>query len=95
MNKFVKGIKKDIAPIKNAISFDLSSGFVEGGNCRYKLTKRLMFGRAKQEHLFHKNYAISFIMRQQRNPQGFIKDWLNQPNRKIWPKRKRMPAVAS
>lgn len=95
MNKFVKGIKKDIAPIKNAISFSLSSGFVEGGNCRYKLTKRLMFGRAKQEHLFHKNYAISIIMRQQRNPKELIKDWLNQSNRKIWPKKTRMPAVAS
>ena len=56
IEKFAEGLKKDIAPVKNAISFSLSSGFVEGGNCRYKSTKRLMFGRAKQDHLFRKTY---------------------------------------
>lgn len=60
---FVNGLKKDIAPVKNAISSEVSSGFVEGGNCRYKQTKRVMFGRATLNHLFHKTYAISIIMR--------------------------------
>lgn len=60
---FVNGIKMDIAPVKNAISTSVSSGFVEGGNCRYKATKRLMFGRSGLHHLFLKTYAASIIMR--------------------------------
>lgn len=88
-NGFVQGLKKDIAPIKNAISFSLNSGFVEGGNCRYKSTKRLMFGRAGQKHLFYKTYAISIIMHQHKNPKDLLLEWLNCPDRKIWPKRKR------
>lgn len=86
---FVQGLKKDIAPIKNAISFSLSSGFVEGGNCRYKSTKRIMFGRAGQNHLFHKTYAISIIMRQHKNPKDLLEKWLSEPERKVWPKKKR------
>jgi len=35
--KIIEGIKKDIAPVKNAISFDESSGFVEGNNNKFKL----------------------------------------------------------
>ena len=53
---FVKSVKKDIAPIKNAISFELNSGFVEGGNCKYKSTKRLMYGRAEHDHFYLKTY---------------------------------------
>jgi len=37
---FIEGIKKDIAPVKNAISHDASSGFVEGNNNKFKLIKR-------------------------------------------------------
>lgn len=81
--------KKDIVPVKNAISFSLSSGFAEEGNCRYKSVKRLMFGRAGQDHLFHKTYAISIIMRQSLNPKEVVTDWLGNTARKIWPKRKK------
>ena len=93
IEKFVAGIKKDIAPVKNAISFSLSSGFVEGGNCRYKSVKRLMFGRAGQDHLFCKTYAISIIMRQSLNPKELVTDWLENTARKIWPKRKKRDAA--
>ncbi|MEY8310363.1 ISL3 family transposase [Erysipelotrichaceae bacterium 51-3] len=89
IEKFAEGLKKDIAPVKNAISFSLSSGFVEGGNCRYKSTKRLMFGRAKQDHLFRKTYAISIIMRQSINSKVLLMDWLKNTSRRIWPKRKK------
>jgi transposase len=51
---FVKSIKKDIAPIKNAISFKENSGFVEGGNHKFKLIKRLHYGRLCLDNLFKK-----------------------------------------
>lgn len=73
---FVNGIKRDIAPVKNAISSPVSSGFVEGGNCRYKATKRLMFGRSGINHLFLKTYAISIIMRQGKSASSLIENWL-------------------
>jgi transposase len=77
-NLDVNGIKKDIAAVKNAISSLVSSGFVEGGNCRYKSTKRLMFGRSGINHLFKKTYAISIIMRQGKSASGLIDPWLNE-----------------
>ena len=42
---FIKSIKKDITPIKAAISFNESSGFVEGNNNKFKLIKRILYGR--------------------------------------------------
>lgn len=74
---FINGIKKDIAPVKAAISSPVSSGFVEGGNCRYKATKRLMFGRSGLRHLFLKTYAVSIIMRSAKSVSGLITHWLN------------------
>ena len=53
---FVEGIKKDIAPVKNAISHDVSSGFVEGNNNKFKLIKRILYGRADLVNLFKKSY---------------------------------------
>ena len=76
ISPFINGIKKDIAPVKNAISSPISSGFVEGGNCRYKMTKRLMFGRSGLHHLFLKTYAISIIMRQGKSASSLIEKWL-------------------
>lgn len=73
---FINGVKKDIAPVKNAISSSVSSGFVEGGNCRYKATKRLMFGRSGIDHLFRKAYAISIIMRTEKTSSSLIENWL-------------------
>jgi hypothetical protein len=49
---FIEGIKKDIAPVKNAISHDVSSGFVEGNNNKFKLIKRILYGRADLVNLF-------------------------------------------
>lgn len=43
---FCNGIKKDIDPVKNAISFTVSSGFVEGNNNKFKLLKRIVYGRS-------------------------------------------------
>lgn len=75
---FINGIKMDIAPVKNAISTSVSSGFVEGGNCRYKATKRLMFGRSGLHHLFLKTYAVSIIMRTEKNASDLIGRWIRK-----------------
>ena len=53
---FIKGLKKDILPAKNAISFPESSGFVEGNNNKFKLIKRIIYGRANLVNLFNKCY---------------------------------------
>ena len=46
VKSFCNGIKKDIAPVKNAISYSVSSGFVEGNNNKFKLIKRIVYGRS-------------------------------------------------
>lgn len=72
---FVNGIKKDIAPVRNAISFPHSSGFVEGGNTRFKTVKRIGFGRSKLDHLFRKTYAVSIIMRTGMSVSQLLNKW--------------------
>jgi len=63
---FASHMKKDIEPIKNAISFRENSGFVEGGNHKFKLIKRLGYGRQKLGNLFKKCW-LAF----QANDEGF------------------------
>lgn len=50
------GIKKDIAAVKNAISLPISSGFVEGNNNKFKLIKRIVYGKMKLVNLFKKSF---------------------------------------
>ena len=57
---FCNGIKKDIAPVKNAISCEINSGFVEGNNNKFKLIKRIVYGKLKLVNLFKKCY-LSFM----------------------------------
>lgn len=58
---FIDGVKKDIAPVKNAISHPISSGFVEGNNNKFKLVKRILYGRSKLVNLFRKCYLPFMI----------------------------------
>ncbi|MGG5372232.1 ISL3 family transposase [Enterococcus sp. AZ196] len=51
---FCQSIKKDIAPVKNAISSNVSSGFVEGNNNKFKLIKRIVYGRSGLVNLSRK-----------------------------------------
>lgn len=53
---FIGGVEKDIALIKNAISLPNSSGFVEGNNNKFKLIKRILYGRSNFVDLFRKCY---------------------------------------
>ena len=61
VKEFIDGIKKDIAPVKNAISHPISSGFVEGNNNKFKLVKRILYGRSKLVNLFRKCYLPFMI----------------------------------
>ncbi len=54
LDGFCDNIKRDIAPVKNAISLEISSGFVEGNNNKFKLIKRIVYGRSKLVNLSKK-----------------------------------------
>lgn len=60
INSFCQSIKKDIAPVKNAISYNISSGFVEGNNNKFKLIKRIVYGKSRLVNLFRKCY-VAFL----------------------------------
>ncbi len=49
---FCNRIKKDITAVKNAISNEINSGFVEGNNNKFKLIKRIVYGKQKICNLF-------------------------------------------
>ena len=46
LNSFVKGVRRDITAVKNAIRFDYNNGLAEGSVNKLKLAKRIMYGRA-------------------------------------------------
>ncbi len=47
LKSFCNGLKKDITAIQNAISNLINSGFVEGNNNKFKLIKRIVYGKQK------------------------------------------------
>ena len=59
LSSFITGLKKDIAAVKNAISSDISSGFVEGNNTKFKLIKRILAGRSGLSNLFRKKVTLN------------------------------------
>lgn len=61
---FCNGIKKDITPVKNAISFSVSSGFVEGNNNKFKVLKRIVYGRSGLVNL-EKKCKLAFLSKSQ------------------------------
>ena len=64
---FCTGIKKDILPVKNAISFSISSGFVEGNNNKFKVFKRIVYGRSGLVNLLCFFQEKGLIVRQKEN----------------------------
>lgn len=46
LNSFIKGVRRDITAVKNAIHFDYNNGLAEGSVNKLKLIKRVMYGRA-------------------------------------------------
>ena len=45
---FAKGLDKDIEAVENAVSSNLSNGFVEGAVNKLKMVKRVMYGRCRR-----------------------------------------------
>ena len=64
IESFCNGIKKDITPVKNAISFSVSSGFVEGNNNKFKVLKRIVYGRSGLVNL-EKKCKLAFLPKNQ------------------------------
>lgn len=62
LGSFCNGIKKDITPVKNAISLSVSSGFVEGNN--FKVLKRIVYGRSGLVNL-EKKCKLAFLPKNQ------------------------------
>ena len=48
---FTKGLERDIEAVENAVSSNLSNGFVEGTVNKLKMTKRVMYGRCREQLL--------------------------------------------
>lgn len=69
---FVDGIKKDIAAVKNAISYDTNSGFVEGNNTKFKLIKRILAGRSGLTNLYRKCHAAFSITHTNKSPRALL-----------------------
>ena len=61
---FCNGLKKDIAPVKNAISLSISSGFVDGNNTKFKALKRIVYGRSRLVNL-EKKCKLAFLPKRQ------------------------------
>lgn len=51
LTSFINGIKRDIAAVKNAITFDYNNGLAEGSVNKLKVVKRIMYGRNSFELL--------------------------------------------
>ena len=64
ISTFCKGLKKDIAPVMNAISHRESSGFVEGNNNKFKVLKRIVYGRSGLVNL-EKKCKLAFLPKNQ------------------------------
>ncbi|MFR8540855.1 MAG: transposase [Enterocloster sp.] len=62
MESFCNGIKKDITPVKNAISLSVSSGFVEGNNNKFKVLKHIVYGRSGLVNL-EKKCKLAFFLK--------------------------------
>lgn len=60
LESFCNGIKKDILSVKNAITRPESSGPVEGGNNKFKLIKRIVYGRSGLVNL-EKKCRLAFM----------------------------------
>ena len=78
---FCKSIKKDIAPVKNAISYTINSGFVEGNNNKFKLIKRIVYGKQKLCNLFKKSYLNFLITTNNFNIEEIVESVLYEKNK--------------
>lgn len=54
VNKFIKGITRDIDSVRNSITYTYSNGLAEGSVNKIKVIKRIMYGRCNFETLRRK-----------------------------------------
>lgn len=83
--RFIDGLKRDIAPVKNAISLPYNSGFVEGNKNKFKLIKRILYGRSGLANLFCKCYVAFSITQSKVSVQSLISG-LNERTKKVYRK---------
>ena len=81
LKSFCNGLKKDIAAVKQAISNSINSGFVEGNNNKFKLIKRIVYGKMKLCNLFKKSY-LCFLATTDNFDISEIVDTILQDNKK-------------
>ena len=79
ISNFCKSIKKDIAPVKSAISLNISSGFVEGNNNKLKLIKRIVYGRSGIVNFREKSLLAFAASQDSFNLQKFNPNWITNP----------------
>lgn len=48
VSRFSNGLEKDIEVVENSVASELSNGFVEGTNSKFKMVKRTMYGRCSK-----------------------------------------------
>jgi hypothetical protein len=76
IHTFVKGVSRDIIPIKNGIIYGVSNGPIEGGNNLFKRIKRQLGARATEETLLLRQFCVMAISRVSANKK---KKFLNFP----------------
>ena len=64
IESFCNEIKRDITPVKNAISLSVNSGFGEGNNNKFKVLKRIVYGRSGLVNL-EKKCKLAFLPKNQ------------------------------
>lgn len=79
LNSFCKGLQMDKQAIQNAILHDMNSGFVEGGNNKIKVVKRVAYGRSNLPTLEAKCRAAFHITKV---PNFDLKCTIQYPKRK-------------
>ncbi|TCO78832.1 transposase [Marinisporobacter balticus] len=63
LNSFITGISRDIAAVKNAITYEYSNGLAEGSVNKLKVIKRIMYGRNNFDMLRKKVLRLEEIRR--------------------------------
>lgn len=61
---FLQWNKKGYHPVKNAISFSISTGFIEGKNNKFKVLNRIVYGRSGLVNL-EKKCKLAFLSKGQ------------------------------
>jgi transposase len=60
IDAFVGGLKHDIVAVMNAITTDFSNGLVEGTVNKFKVIKRIMYGRCQFDTLRNKCLMLEY-----------------------------------